>query len=253
MPSSTDVRILRAAVWAARHRALTARPAQTMGSIDAALERAFYRRGFPLHYRTGGQGHRTLVPSEAAGRAVLAQRVRELKQAGWRQSEKYQRAEEPMPYSEAEAADAAERTDADHIAAQFASAFSRRGYVERYAGPLAATPVHETLSKVSQVNANYKPAFGSARCAACAHYREHACEIVEGRIEPNDVCDFYTPAREDRTARISEHYTRQAAAAQLGQWVEVGEQLRIVRLALGSQRLSAAGGALLDPLAAVLG
>ena len=102
-------------------------------------------------------------------------------------------------------------TLASDLSAQFQAGFARRGEVEKYAlGDTRA--VSEGEGKIQQVKANYKPAFGAARCENCAHFRaaSHACELVAGRIEPYDVCDLFMPERPDLTRQASERYAKEA-------------------------------------------
>lgn len=84
---------------------------------------------------------------------------------------------------------------------QFAREFARRDLVERFsrafaeryaAGPVA---VVESTRKRSQVAANYRPAFGAARCGTCEFYRAGACSQVAGEVRAEDVCDLFIYAR----------------------------------------------------------
>lgn len=90
---------------------------------------------------------------------------------------------------------------------QFAAAFRRRGYREKY--QREETPVREDpVKKIGQVQANYRSAFSAARCGDCAHFQSGSgtCELVEGKISADSVCDLYEPKREDATEAASRLY-----------------------------------------------
>ena len=54
-----------------------------------------------------------------------------------------------------------------------------------------------TKDEVSYRNAGQSP----TRCVFCAHYQPsygtNTCALVEGPINPGDVCDLYAPANEE--------------------------------------------------------
>jgi hypothetical protein len=86
-------------------------------------------------------------------------------------------------------------------------AFARRGYVEKYERRPDTEVREEPVKKLTPVSANYRPAFSAARCGLCAHFQSGpvsalghgTCELVQGSIDENSVCDLYTPKREDAT------------------------------------------------------
>lgn len=60
----------------------------------------------------------------------------------------------------------------------------------------------ETTEKVSKASVNYRPApMGSkSRCGTCSMFRpDGTCTLVEGRINPMDVCDRYEPKTQGPT------------------------------------------------------
>lgn len=105
----------------------------------------------------------------------------------------------------------------DETTEQLREAFSKRGYAEHYQrGETAATETVEEErrpKKLKQVEANYRSAFGAARCGECVHYRSGHCELVEGSINADSVCDLYQPKVEDTAAEanrlFAEHYAKQ--------------------------------------------
>lgn len=85
---------------------------------------------------------------------------------------------------------------------------SGRGEPERYAA--GETAAIDDAGKLPKVQANYKPAFGAARCEACAHALAggRRCELVAGPIEPADTCDLFAPTVADRTRVATEAFVR---------------------------------------------
>lgn len=97
---------------------------------------------------------------------------------------------------------------------QFAASFRRRGYPEKYA-KTEETPVAEAkVKKLTQVSANYRSAFSAARCGICVHFQAggKTCELVEGTISPDGVCDLYEPKREGATALANKLFDEYAGA-----------------------------------------
>ena len=60
---------------------------------------------------------------------------------------------------------------------------------------IASAPQTATASKLSQQVVAYQthPA-GDKRCDRCTHFQPpSACQIVQGPVEPDGYCKFYTP------------------------------------------------------------
>jgi hypothetical protein len=104
---------------------------------------------------------------------------------------------------------------AQQLAGQMTQAFAARdrSRVERYdLGTAKGTTEHVTERKVPKLNklhAGYRCAFSGARCASCVHARKDAteCELVEGEIRPDDVCDLYAPEREDTSQNANNYFS----------------------------------------------
>jgi 8-oxo-dGTP pyrophosphatase MutT (NUDIX family) len=54
--------------------------------------------------------------------------------------------------------------------------------------------------QISQDDANYRPADSEQMCGSCCYFdsMSGSCELVAGSIDPNYVCDFFTPVPEGR-------------------------------------------------------
>jgi len=105
---------------------------------------------------------------------------------------------------------------ASHLAGQMTQAFAARdrSRVENYdlANSKDTEPVSELrVKKQTKAHAGYRSAFSGARCASCVHMRgakdkEGTCEIVEGEIRGDDVCDLYGPERENETTNADNYF-----------------------------------------------
>lgn len=104
-------------------------------------------------------------------------------------------------------------------AEQLREAFAKRGYAEKYqaAGHDSTsdtTAVAERApKKLKQVEANYRSAFSAARCGVCSHFRSGSCELVEGLITPDSVCDLFQPKLEDVGAAADRAYAERIEAS----------------------------------------
>lgn len=70
-----------------------------------------------------------------------------------------------------------------------------RPAVERYSAELESA-IETGGHKRSKVEANYRHGFSNARCGSCAHFHGDRCQLVDGPVEANAVCDLYTQERE---------------------------------------------------------
>jgi len=49
--------------------------------------------------------------------------------------------------------------------------------------------------KFTKAEVGYGPGNGTVRCYLCIHYSNRTCDIVEGRIKPDDACRKFERAR----------------------------------------------------------
>lgn len=72
--------------------------------------------------------------------------------------------------------------------------------------------VTETNSKISKIDAGYRPAASAARCERCEHYRSRKCELVGGDIDEYNVCHLWRPGDDAKPQVFGveqlEHYRR---------------------------------------------
>jgi len=47
------------------------------------------------------------------------------------------------------------------------------------------------MTKVSKASVSYRPGNLTRRCGNCSMYSAGSCSLVEGKIEPKMVCDWW--------------------------------------------------------------
>lgn len=45
------------------------------------------------------------------------------------------------------------------------------------------------MEKVSKASVNYRPADSTRRCGTCIMFHDGKCDLVKGKIDPDDMCD----------------------------------------------------------------